>query len=101
MKIDRYLLPLLTGSLLPDYSSAEMCGKFRADITCMQGKTPCSDLRYKFDIRHQVDRCGNETAIYGFEVCNNSSSVVTCNGSGFKIRETKIRNGWPRKSNMM
>ena len=94
MKIDRYLLPLLTGSLLPDYSYAEMCGKFRADITCMQGKTPCSDLRYKFDIRHQVDSCGNETAIYEFDVCNIRSSVVIFNGSEFKIiRGTKITNG--------
>ena len=101
MKIARYILPLLTGSLLPDYSYAEMCGKLRADITCMEGKTPCSDLRYKFDVQHQVDSCGNETAIYGFEVCNNSSSIVTFNGSGFKIRGTKITNGWPRKSNMM
>ena len=91
----------MTESLLPDYSYAEICGKLRAGITCMQGKTPCSDLRYKFDIRHQVDSCGNETTIYGFEVHNNSSSVATFNGSGFKIRGKKITNGWPRKSNMM
>ena len=101
MKIARYLLPLLTGSLLSDYSYAETCGKLRTDIACLQSTTPCSDLKYKFDIRHQVDSCGNETAIYRFEVCNNSSSVVTFNGSGFKIRGTKITNGWPRKSNMM
>ena len=73
-----------------------MCGKLRADITCMQGKTPCLDLRYKFDIRHQVDSCGNESAIYGFEVCNNSSSVVTFNVSGFKIRGIK-KNEWLAK----
>ena len=91
----------MTGSVLPDYSYAEMCEKSTADITCMQGRITCSDLRYKFDIRHQVYSCGNETAIYGFEVCNNSRSVVTFNGSGFKIRGTKITNGWPTKSNMM
>ena len=60
----RYLLPLLAGSLLQDYSYAEMSEKLRADTMCMQGKTPCSDLRYKFDIIYQVDSCGNETAIY-------------------------------------
>ena len=101
MKIARYLLPLLTGSLLSDYSYAETCGKLRTDIACLQSTTPYPDLKYKFDIGHQVDSCGNETAIYGFEVCNNSSSVVTFNGTGFKIRGTKITNGWPRKSNMM
>ena len=32
VKIARYLLSLLTASLLPDYSYAEMCGKLRVSL---------------------------------------------------------------------